>query len=75
MINTKIVTVGTKSLRYTYSDAGCYVVRDGITYVEAYDVLDSRYTYVEGDVIPEEATEKDYLEALAKLGVSEDEET
>ena len=43
MINTKIVTVGIKSLRYTYSDAGCYVVRDGVSYVEAYDVLDSNY--------------------------------
>lgn len=33
----------------TYSDAGCYVVRDGIAYSEACDPADFGRTYTEGD--------------------------
>lgn len=75
MIKTEIVTINELQLIYTYSDEGRYVVRDGISYEEAYDPIDSNRTYIEGDVIEDvEAAEEDYLEALAKLGVIENEE-
>lgn len=46
----------------TYSDAGRYVVRDGISYDEAHDPAEFGRTYTEGDLIPEE--EIDPQEAL-----------
>jgi len=36
---------------YTYSDAGHYIVRDGASYEEAYDPLNSGRVYTEGDII------------------------
>ena len=74
MIKTEVVTIGSRSLIYTYSDANRYIVRDGVSYREAYDPIDSVRAYTEGEIIEEDATGKDYLEALAKLGVSEHEE-
>lgn len=74
MIKVEIVTIGSRSLMYTYSDDNRYIVRDGVSYREAYDPIDSNRVYTEGEIIEEDATEKDYLEALAKLGVSENEE-
>ena len=46
----------------TYSDAGRYVVRDGISYEEACDPAEYGRTYTEGDVIPE--TDTDAAEIL-----------
>ena len=37
----------------TYSDAGRYVVRDGISYEEACDPAEFDRTYTEGDLIPD----------------------
>ena len=37
---------------YTYSDAGKYIVRDGISYIDARDPLGSGRIYTEGDDIP-----------------------
>lgn len=63
----------------TYSDTNKFIkqIETGIEYAEAIDVADSdgniRYTYEETDrnieIIEDMATEEDYLEALAKLGV------
>lgn len=57
---------------YTYSDAGRYVVRDGVSYDEAYDPVGSGRVYTEGDIItdgePSEADE--VLDIL--LGGSDD---
>ena len=39
---------------YTYSDAGRYIVRDGISYGEAYDPLNSGRVYTEGDPIEQD---------------------
>lgn len=36
----------------TYSDAGCYVVRDGIAYSEACDPAEFGRVYTEGGLMP-----------------------
>lgn len=59
----------------TYSDAGRYVVRDGISYSEACDPAEFGRTYTEGDLMPEEE-HGDELAAKAEaydilVGVSE----
>lgn len=61
------------NLYRTYSDEGYRIkqIETGNVYNEAIDVEDAPYTYEETDMSIEEenATEQDYLEALAKLGV------
>lgn len=60
------------NLYRTYSDSN-YLIKQLETnslYQEAIDIENAPYTYEETDIlIEEEATEQDYLEALAKLGV------
>ena len=66
------------NLYRTYSNEGLYILQNetGIEYPEAVDVENAPYTYtetdepIEGD--PEEATEADYIAALAELGVTEE---
>ena len=73
----KIRTDGV-SLYRTYSDADLLIVQNetGVEYDVAIDVEDAPYTYtetdkpIEGDT--EEATEEDYIAALAELGVTEE---
>lgn len=64
---------------YTYSDAGMMIERYGARYSEAYDPIGTGRTYTETDEPiegnTEEATEADYLEALAELGVAVNEES
>lgn len=57
----------------TSSDAGRYVVRDGIAYLEACDPAEFGRTYTEGDLIPvDESNLADKAEAYDILtGVSE----
>lgn len=60
------------SLYKTYSDSNYLIkqVETNSLYQEAIDIENAPYTYEETDIlIEEEATEQDYLEALAKLGV------
>lgn len=61
------------NLYKTYSDEGYRIkqIETSNVYDEAIDVEDAPYTYEETDMLIEEenATEQDYLEALAKLGV------
>lgn len=65
------------NLYKTYSDADLLIVQNetGVEYDVAIDVEDAPYTYtetdkpIEGDT--EEATEEDYIAALAELGVEE----
>ena len=75
MIKTERITVDGRELVRTYSDAGCYVVRNGITYEEAIDPVDARRTYTEGDPIPEESpTDADYaIIGRIMMGVTENE--
>lgn len=62
MIRTENFTINDKQFTRTYSDAGRYVVRDGISYEEACDPAEFGRTYTEGDVIP--TTESDAEEIL-----------
>lgn len=56
----------------TASDAGRYVVRDGVSYEEAYDPAEFGRTYNEGAIIGELPTVEDKAEAYDILtGVSE----
>lgn len=62
MIQTERYNVGETDFIRTYSDAGRYVVRDGISYEEACDPAEFGRTYTEGDIIP--TTESDAEELL-----------
>lgn len=66
MIITEKVTIRNRDFIRTYSDEGRYVVRDGVSYSEAIDPLDSDRVYTEGEVMPEEVTDMTEVEAKAK---------
>lgn len=57
----------------TYSDAGKYVVRDGVSYEEAIDPDGFDRVYDEGDLIPEDdPTNEDYQQiGKIMMGVAE----
>ena len=57
MIVTENFKVGERDFIRTYSDAGRYVVRDGVEYGEACDPAEFGRTYTEGDLIPEDDAE------------------
>ncbi len=57
MIVTENFKVGERDFIRTYSDAGRYVVRDGVEYTEACDPAEYGRTYTEGDLIPEDDAE------------------
>jgi hypothetical protein len=80
MIITQHPYEGKDNLVLTKSDSGYRIkqVETGEVYDEAVDVYPCRYTYTETDepISPDgEATEQDYLNALAELGVTDDEES
>ena len=63
MVITEIVTLNGKEFTYNYSNEGRYVVRDGVSYENAYDPVELGRTYTEGDLIPiEEPTEEEFAE-------------
>ena len=65
MIQTETMTVGTRRLVRTYSDAGYYIERDGVRYEEAVDPADSGRTYTETEEpIPVINTLEGRVEAL-----------
>ena len=66
MIITEIVTIRNRDFIRTTSDEGRYVVRDGVSYSEAIDPVDSGRVYTEGDIMPEEVTDMTETEAKAK---------
>ena len=48
MLITEEVELNGRKFRHNYSDAGMYILRnDGVKYIEAYDVLESQWTYTE----------------------------
>ena len=51
-------------LARTWSDAGRYVVRDGVAYEEAVDPAGLGRTYAEGDPLPSESLESGAMELL-----------
>ena len=64
MIKTEALTIGTKAFIRTYSDAGRYVVREGVEYSEAIDPAAFGRTYTEGDLIEDNATADELLDIL-----------
>lgn len=52
-IQTELFEINGRSFTRTYSDAGRYVVRDGVEYEEACDPTEFGRTYTEGDLIPD----------------------
>lgn len=58
LIRTEQLTIGGKDFTRTYSDAGRYVVRDGINYDEAIDPAELGRTYVEGAPIATDEAEE-----------------
>ena len=66
MIITEKVTIRNRDFIRTYSDEGRYVVRDGVSYSEAIDPLDSGRVYTEGEVMPNDEPDMTEVEAKAK---------
>lgn len=74
-IKTDHFYIGSRLFNRVYSDAGRYVVRDGVEYSEACDPAEFGRTYTEGDLMPDEER-GDELTAKAEaydilMGVSE----
>lgn len=73
MIKTEIVTFNGKEYIRTWSDLGMMIERDGVLYEEAVDPAEFDRQYAETDEpidgYTEEATENDYQNALAEMGV------
>lgn len=65
MIITENVTIRDRDFIRTYSDEGRYVVRDGVSYSEAIDPIDTGRVYTEGDIMPEDNTDMTEVEAKA----------
>lgn len=80
MVITETVTINGKEYIRNHSDSGYMIERDGVRYAEAIDPLgyeDRVYTEtdepIEGESV-DEATEADYINALAEMGVDVHEE-
>lgn len=70
MIKTETIVINGNEYVRTYSTTGKYVVRDDVKYSEAIDLPNMGYVYTESeDYFEEDATEADYVAALAELGV------
>lgn len=61
MIRTETVIINDREFTRTWSDANRYVVRDGISYSEAYDPSEFGRTYTEGDVMDEDESEAEEI--------------
>lgn len=67
MIITETVTIEDTQFTYTYSDSGHYIVRDGVSYIEAYDPAELNRVYTEGDEIPSDESEETARKLLSIL--------
>lgn len=63
MIKTEHLTINGRDFVRTYSDSNRYVVREGVSYAEAYDPAGFGRVYIEGDVMEDNSTDEDYAEA------------
>jgi hypothetical protein len=70
IITTEKIIDGQK-YRYTYSDEGRYVVRNGVAYGDALDPIDSGREYTEGELIGLTETELKAKAYDIMTGVSE----
>lgn len=73
MIIQERFTINGREFIRTYSDAGCYIVRDGVSYGEANDPAEFGRVYTEGELMPvDESVLSDKAEAYDILmGVNE----
>ena len=74
MLKAETITINDKEYTRTWSDAGKMIERDGALYEEAVDPVNLKrnYSETEQEIPDQEATEAEYLAALDRLGVSED---
>lgn len=71
MIRTETVEINGKQYEHVWSDANRLICRDGQSWTEVYNPLNTGRVYTEGDEIPDdEATPEEVLEIL--LGGSDD---
>lgn len=61
MIQTEQIEINGRMFTRTWSDAGRQVVRDGISYDEAYDPSEFGRTYTEGDPIEDADAEAEEI--------------
>lgn len=54
MIHVEHTTIDGVDFTLTYSDANRYIVRDGVSYIDALDPAIFGRTYTEGDLIPDD---------------------
>lgn len=59
MIVTENVVINEREFVRTVSDSGRYVVREGVSYEEAYDPAEFGRIYTEGELIPEDTVTND----------------
>ena len=57
-IKKETVIFGSKEFTHTWSDAGKYVVREGIEYEDAYDPAEFNREYTEGNDLPDVTAEE-----------------
>lgn len=71
-IITETFYINDKQFTRNYSDAGRYVVRDGVSYSEACDPAEFGRTYTEGELMPSEESSSEAEEIVDILtgGVS-----
>lgn len=67
MIRTETFYVNGREFTRTYSDAGRYVVREGVSYEEACDPSEFGRTYTEGELIPSGDSSSDAERILSIL--------
>lgn len=65
-ITTDHFYIGDRLFNRVCSDAGRYVVRDGVEYTEACDPAEFGRNYTEGDLIPAEERDQSEVEAKAE---------
>lgn len=66
MIRQEHFEINGRNFIRTTSDAGRYVVRDGVSYSEACDPAEFGRTYTEGDLMPPEEQDMEALTAKAE---------
>lgn len=72
MIVTENMSINGKKFIRTYSDSGCYVVRDDVAYIEAIDPAEMNREYTEGEIMEDmnETEQKAHAYDIL-MGVSE----
>lgn len=64
MIRTETVIINDRQFTRTWSDANRYVVRDGVSYSEAYDPSEFGRIYTEGEPMEEDETEAEEIVSI-----------